>query len=93
MSKYEAVYFVGDNQAINRVRVDSSKTRNRGAFSGSLAALLPYYSVLRYIFCFTNLPLSKQNLNLSVCSHNAGSTLPQSNCCFTACTIKIEMLS
>ena len=37
MSKYEAVYFVGDNQAI--VRVDSSKTRNRGAFSGSLAAL------------------------------------------------------
>ena len=40
ISKYEAVYFVGDNQAINRVRVDSSKTRNRGAFSGSLAALL-----------------------------------------------------
>ena len=40
MSKYEAVYFVGDNQANNRVRVDSSKTRNRGAFSGSLAALL-----------------------------------------------------
>ena len=39
MSKHEAVYFVGDNQAINRVRVDSSKTRNRGAFSGSLAAL------------------------------------------------------
>ena len=40
MSKYEAVYFVGDNQAINRVRIDSSKMRNRGAFSGSLAALL-----------------------------------------------------
>ena len=40
MSKYEAVYFVGDNQAINRVRVDSYKTRNRGAFSGSLAALI-----------------------------------------------------
>ena len=40
MSKYEAVYFVGDNQAIYRVRVDSSKTRNRGAFSGSLAALI-----------------------------------------------------
>ena len=40
MSKYEAVYFVGDNQAINRVRIDSSKTRNRGAFSGSLAALI-----------------------------------------------------
>ena len=39
MSKYEAVYFVGDNQAINRVRIDSSKMRNRGAFSGSLAAL------------------------------------------------------
>ena len=40
MSKYEAVYFVGDNQANNRVRVDSSKMRNRGAFSGSLAALV-----------------------------------------------------
>ena len=40
MSKYDALYFVGDNQAINRVRVDSSKTRNRGAFSGSLAALV-----------------------------------------------------
>ena len=40
MSKYEAVYFVGDNQASNRVRVDSYKTRNRGAFSGSLAALI-----------------------------------------------------
>ena len=40
MSKYDAVYFVGDNEAINRVRVDSSKTRNRGAFSGSHAALL-----------------------------------------------------
>ena len=40
VSKYEAVYFVGDNQAINQVRVDSSKTRNQGAFSGSLAALV-----------------------------------------------------
>ena len=39
MSKYDEVYFVGDNQVINRVRVDSSKTRNRGAFSDSLAAL------------------------------------------------------
>ena len=39
MSKYEAVYFVGDNQAIHRVRVDSYKTRNRSTFSGSLAAL------------------------------------------------------
>ena len=46
MSKYEAIYFVGDNQVINRVRVDSSKTRNRGAFSGSLAALLNSRSVL-----------------------------------------------
>ena len=36
MSKYDAVYFVGDNQAINRV--DSSKASNQGAFSGSLAA-------------------------------------------------------
>ena len=42
MSKYEAVYFVGDNQAINRVQVDSSKTRDRGAFSGTLAALTSY---------------------------------------------------
>ena len=40
MSEYEAVYFVGDNQVINRVRIDSSKTRNRGTFSASLAALL-----------------------------------------------------
>ena len=39
MSEYGAVYFVGDNQAINRVRIDSSKTRNQGGFSGSLAAL------------------------------------------------------
>ena len=39
MSKYDTVYFVSDNEAINRVRVDSSKTRNRGAFSGSFAAL------------------------------------------------------
>ena len=40
MSKYEAVHFVGDNKAINRVGVGSFKTRNRGAFSGSLAALI-----------------------------------------------------
>ena len=40
MSKYEEVYFVGDNQAINRIQVDSSKTRNRGTFSDSLAALI-----------------------------------------------------
>ena len=40
MSKYEAVYFMGDNQAINQVRVGSFKTRNQGAFSGSLAALV-----------------------------------------------------
>ena len=46
MLKYEAVYFVGDNQAINRVRVDSSKTRNQGAFSGSLAALLTCLKIL-----------------------------------------------
>ena len=43
MSKYEAVYFVGDNQAINRVQVNSSKRRNQGAFSGSLAALVCTY--------------------------------------------------
>ena len=46
MSKYNAVYFVGDDQAINRVRVDSSKTRNRGTFSGSLAALVQ--TLVRY---------------------------------------------
>ena len=40
IAKYEAVYFVGDNQTSNRVRVESYKTRNRGAFSGSLAALV-----------------------------------------------------
>ena len=40
MSEYEAVYLVGDNQAVNRVRIDSSKMRNRAAFSGSLAALV-----------------------------------------------------
>ena len=38
--EYDAVYFVGDNQAINRVRVKSSRTSNRGAFSGSFAALI-----------------------------------------------------
>ena len=51
MSKYEAVYFVGDNQASNRIRVDSYKTRNRGAFSGSLAALLRsrfYFATIAY---------------------------------------------
>ena len=39
MPKYDAVNFVGDNQVINRVRVGSSKTRNRGAFSNSLEVL------------------------------------------------------
>ena len=42
MSKYDAVYFVGNNEVINRVRVDSSKMRNQGAFSASLAALVYY---------------------------------------------------
>ena len=53
MSKYEAVYFVGDNQASNRVRVDSSKMRNRGAFSRSLAALIfsnPIAKILAYLY-------------------------------------------
>ena len=59
MSKYEAVYFVGDNQAINRVRVDSSKTRNGGAFSGSLAALLKYYIYISPLL----LVLGLQNVN------------------------------
>ena len=40
MSKYDKVYFVSNNQAINRVRVGSSKTSNRGTFLGSLAALV-----------------------------------------------------
>ena len=40
MSKYDTVNLVGDNQAMNRVRVSSSTARNRGAFLGSLAALL-----------------------------------------------------
>ena len=39
MSLYDTVYFVGDNQANNRVRIGSSKTSNRGAFSDSFAAL------------------------------------------------------
>ena len=50
MSKYGAVYFVGDNQANNRIRVDSYKTRNRGAFSGSLAALVVIFVLKLYIF-------------------------------------------
>ena len=49
MSKYDAVYFVGDNQAINRVRVDSSKTRNRGALLGSLAALFSITFVIGHL--------------------------------------------
>ena len=40
MSKYYAVYFVGDNQANNRVRIESSRTSNRGAFLDSFAALM-----------------------------------------------------
>ena len=39
MSKYDAVYLVVDNQAINQIRVESCKRRNRDTFSGSLAAL------------------------------------------------------
>ena len=39
MSKYDAVNFVGDNEAINQVQIGSSKTSNRGAFLGSFAAL------------------------------------------------------
>ena len=40
MSKYGAVYYVADNQVINRVRVGSVKMRNRGLFYGLLAALV-----------------------------------------------------
>ena len=45
MSKYDTVYFVGDNEAINRVQVDSSETKNRDALSGLLAALLRRYLI------------------------------------------------
>ena len=40
MSKDDAIYFVGDNQAINRV--GSSRMSNRGSFSASFAALQYY---------------------------------------------------
>ena len=40
MSKYDAVYFGGDNLVTNQIRVGSSKAKNRGTFSGSLAALM-----------------------------------------------------
>ena len=59
MSIYEAVYFVGDNQVINRVRIDSSKTRNRGAFSGSLAALLYFRSLILYVVAAISQSFSK----------------------------------
>ena len=61
MSKYDAVYFVGDNQAINRVRVDSSKTRNRGAFLDLLAAL-------QITYCFYEMP-SRSDLVKKVGTH------------------------
>ena len=55
MSKYDIErYDMKDNQAINRVRVDSSKTRNRGAFLGSLAALvrnLKFATYLKFATC------------------------------------------
>ena len=40
MSKYDTVYFVGYNETIKQAQVDSSKTRNQGAFLDSLAALM-----------------------------------------------------
>ena len=40
MSKYDATYFMGDNQAINRVGIGSSRMSNQVTFSGSFAALL-----------------------------------------------------
>ena len=42
MSKYDSVNFLGNNQVINQVRVGSFEKRNRGTFSGSLAALVLY---------------------------------------------------
>ena len=61
MSK-EAVYFVGDNQANNRVQVGSFKPRNRGAFSGSLAALIMSTPLGggHIIFAFSGVPLGFQ---------------------------------
>ena len=38
MSKYEAVYFMGDNQAINSIPVSSFEERNQDTFSGLSAA-------------------------------------------------------
>ena len=73
MSKYEAVYFVGDNQAINRVRIDSSKTRNRGAFSGSLAALVKRNFFKIKTFC----PTSKTFCPVSFCPSFENSTYPK----------------
>ena len=40
MSTYETIYFRGNNQTINRVQVNSSKTGNPGTFLGSFATLL-----------------------------------------------------
>ena len=61
ISKYDAVYFAGDNQANNRVRVGSSKTSNRGAFSGSLAALIVF--VCKYQHSIFNCKILIENFN------------------------------
>ena len=63
MLKYVEVYFVGDNQASNRVQVDSFKTRNRGAFSGSLAALAVSSRVLS-VRSLLRLPFHKMLLEM-----------------------------
>ena len=57
--KYE-VYFMGDNQAINRVQVDSSKTRNRGTLSGSLAACFQ----LEFFMLISNIHFSVMGLHV-----------------------------
>ena len=50
--------FVGDNQAINRV--DSSKTRNRGTFSGSLTVLV----VISILLLWKKLTVHRELKNL-----------------------------
>ena len=43
ISKYDAVYFMGDNQAINRVRVGSTKTRCLFWLACSLSVEYPFF--------------------------------------------------
>ena len=59
---------MGNNQAINWVRVESCKTRNRGTFSGSLAALIGMGSLQveeTSAYCTVNHRASASNYQLS----------------------------